>query len=75
MFKWFWTIFSLGAPVSSFFKLTFIYEHWLVITREDLAAVVFLSNKFMSSCVILSVVIAREIFAASVGLFGDNKSA
>ena len=47
--------------LSSFFKLTFIYEHWLVITREDLAAVGFVSNKFMSSCVICAV-IAREIF-------------
>ena len=30
-----------------------IYEQWLVITAswEDLAAVVFVSNKFMSSCV------------------------
>ena len=41
----------------------FIYEHWLVITAswEDLAAVVFVSNKFMPSFVIC-VVIAREIF-------------
>ena len=39
--------------LSSFFKLVFIYEHWLFITAswEDLAAVVFVSNKFMSSCV------------------------
>ena len=31
-----------------------IYEQWLVITAslEDRAAVVFVSNKFMSSCVI-----------------------
>ena len=49
--------------LSSFLKLIFIYEHWLVITAswEDLAAVVFVGNKFMSSCVIC-VVIAREIF-------------
>ena len=49
--------------LSSFFKLTFIYEHWLVITAswEHLVAVVFVSNKFMSSCVIC-LVIAREIF-------------
>ena len=41
----------------------FIYEHWLVITAswEDLAAVVSVSNKYMSPCVIC-VVIAREIF-------------
>ena len=41
----------------------FIYEHWLVITAswEDFAAVVFVSNKSMSSFVIC-VVIAREIF-------------
>ena len=41
----------------TFFNLIFIYEQWLVITAswEDLAAVVFMSNKFMSSCV-------REIF-------------
>ena len=40
-----------------------IYEQWLVITAscEDLEAVVFVSNKFMSSCVIC-LVIAREIF-------------
>ena len=47
----------------SSFKLIFMYKHWLVITAswEDLAAVVFVSNTFMSSCVIC-VVIAREIF-------------
>ena len=49
--------------LSSYVNLIFIYEQWLVITAswEDLAAVVFVSNKFMSSCVIC-VVIAREIF-------------
>ena len=43
--------------------LIFIYEQWLVITAswEDLAAVVFVSNKFMSSYVIC-LVIAREFF-------------
>ena len=41
----------------------FIYENWLVITAswEDLEAVVSVSNKFMSPCVIC-VVIARKIF-------------
>ena len=35
--------------MSSYFNLIFIYEQWLVITasREDLAAVVFVSNKFV----------------------------
>ena len=49
--------------LSSFFKLICIYKHWLVITAswEDLAAVIFVSNKFMSSCVIC-VIIGREIF-------------
>ena len=49
--------------LSSYVNLIFIYEQWLVITAswEDLAAVVFVSNKFMSSCVIC-LVIAREIF-------------
>ena len=47
--------------LSSFFKLIFIYEHWLVITAswEDLAAVVFVSNKFMSSCVQYAVLSPR----------------
>ena len=55
-------VFSEGR-LSSVFKVIFICEHWLVITAswEDLAAVVFVSNKFMSSCVIC-VVIARVIF-------------
>ena len=46
--------------LSSFFKLIFIYEHWLVITAswEDLAAVVFVSNKFMS-CVQYAVLSLR----------------
>ena len=46
--------------LSSFFKLIFIYEHWLVITAswEDLAAVVFVSNKFMS-CVQYAVLSPR----------------
>ena len=41
----------------------FTYEQWLVITAswEDLAAVVFVSNRLMSSCVIC-LVIARESF-------------
>ena len=49
--------------LSSYVNLIFIYEQWLVITAswEDLAAVVFVSNKFMSSCVIC-LVIVREIF-------------
>ena len=49
--------------LSSYVNLIFIYEQWLVITAswEDLAAVVFVSNKFMSSCVIC-LVIAQEIF-------------
>ena len=49
--------------LSSYVNLIFIYEQWLVITAswEDPAAVVFVSNKFMSSCVIC-LVIAREIF-------------
>ena len=51
--------------LSSYVNLTFIYERWLVITAswEDPAAVVFVSNKFMSpwQCVIC-LVIAREIF-------------
>ena len=48
--------------VSSFFKLTFIYEHWLVNTAswEDPEAIVFVSNTFMSSCAIC-LIIAREI--------------
>ena len=60
--------------MSSYF--IFIYEQQLVITAsgEDLVAVVFVSNKLMSSCVIC-LVNAREIFPASVGLFGDHKSA
>ena len=53
-----------GRRLSSFVKVTFIYEHWLVITTGDLAAVVFVSNKFMSSCVIC-VVIARGILLQS----------
>ena len=46
--------------LSSFFKLIFIYEHWLVITAswEDLAAVVFVSNK-LSSCVQYAVLSPR----------------
>ena len=62
--------------LTSYFKLIFIYEQWLVITAswEDLAAVVFVSNKFLSSCAIC-LVIAREVFQASVGLFDDDKSA
>ena len=49
--------------LSSYVNLIFIYEQWLVITAswEDLPAVVFVSYKFMSSCVIC-LVIAREIF-------------
>ena len=47
--------------LSSYF--TFIYDQWLVITAtwEDLAAVVSMSKKIMSSFVIC-LVIAREIF-------------
>ena len=59
----------LALPKNVFIKrrrlssFTFIYELWLVITAswEHLAAVVFMSNKFMSSCVIC-LVIAKEIF-------------
>ena len=59
--------FCLAKSRKRFFKrrrlssLTFIYELWLVITAswEHLAAVVFVSNKFMSSCV-FCLVIARE---------------
>ena len=49
--------------LSSYVSLIFIYEQWLVITAswEDPAAVVFVSNKFMSPSVIC-LVIAREIF-------------
>ena len=48
----------------------FIYEQCLFTTTswEDLAAVVFVSNKFMS-------IFWRCNFPASVGLFRDNKSA
>ena len=48
--------------LSSFF--IFIFQQWLVITasREDLAAVVFVCNKFMSSYGIICLVIARVLF-------------
>ena len=57
------TCFLRRRRLSSYFNLKFIYEQWLVITAswEDLATVVFVSSKFMSSCVIC-IVIAREIF-------------
>ena len=53
----------------------FIYEHWLVITAslEDLAAVVFVSNKFVFLCN-LSCYCKRN-FPASFGLFANDKSA
>ena len=68
-------VFKRRRLVSSYFNLIFIYEQWLVITasREDLAAVVFVSNKFMSSCLICLAIWKRN-FPTSVGLFGDDKS-
>ena len=53
-------VFIKRRRLSSF---TFIYELWLVITAswEHPAAVVFMSYKFMSSCVIC-LVIAKQIF-------------
>ena len=49
--------FAWRNPENLFFSVELvnnIYEQWLVITAslEDRAAVVFVSNKFMSSCVI-----------------------
>ena len=57
------TIFLAKTTVIPYFKLIFIYKQWLFITAswEDLAEVVFVSNKCMSSCVIC-LVVAREIF-------------
>ena len=50
----------------------------MVITaswEEDLAAVVFVSSKFVFLCNLI-VLLSQEKFSfASVGLFGDNKSA
>ena len=56
-------VFSAKTTVIPYFKLIFIYKQWLFITasREELAEVVFVSNKCMSSCVIC-LVVTREIF-------------
>ena len=69
---------AMKNPIMMSSYFIFIYEQCLFTTTswEDLAAVVFVSNKFMSiflrcnlSCY------CKSNFPASVGLFRDNKSA
>ena len=69
--------FHFLAKMTVILLYIFIYEQWLVITasREDLAAVVFVRTKFMSHFLCNLSCYCKINFPASVGLFGDNKSA
>ena len=62
-------------PSLNLYSFTNIGWSLRLLEETGLAAVVFVSNKFMSSCVICVVIANCRNFPASVGLSGDNKSA